>query len=214
MRLVVRRERPHPGAQLSPFEESVGWRYKVFATNTTIGQLAFLEARHRAHARVEDRIRQAKDTGLSRLSSREFDINTTRLTAVAIAADQTAWPRLLALREQPQRVSRVAVPAPCTRRRGLVRSGRRRQLQPPGPGPHRSSRPSPGSPRSRNRHDTAPPAHHQDFRDQQRSATRQCSTLAHPNPPKPPHRSLHPPPPNPMKDRGLTAEPDLASATR
>lgn len=50
MRVMVRRERPHPGAQLSLFEEAGGWRYPTFITNTQIGQLAFLEARHRAHA--------------------------------------------------------------------------------------------------------------------------------------------------------------------
>jgi len=64
MRLIVRRERPHPGAQLSLFEEADGYRYQVVATNTGVGQLAFLEARHRAHAWVEDRIRNAKDSGL------------------------------------------------------------------------------------------------------------------------------------------------------
>jgi hypothetical protein len=97
MRVIVRREHPHPGAQLSLFEEADGWRYQVFATNTKTGQLAFLEARHRAHARVEDRIRHAKDTGLGRLPSREFGINQAWLAAVAIAADLTAWLRLLAL---------------------------------------------------------------------------------------------------------------------
>ena len=48
MRVIVRRERPHPGAQLSLFEQRDGWRYEAFVTNTTAGQLAFLEARHRA----------------------------------------------------------------------------------------------------------------------------------------------------------------------
>ena len=87
MRVIVRRERPHPGAQLSLFEEADGWRYQAFATNTTVGALQFLEARHRAHARVEDWIRHAKDTGLGRLPSREYAINTAWLAAVAIAAD-------------------------------------------------------------------------------------------------------------------------------
>ena len=97
MRILVRRERPHPGAQLSLFEERDGWRYQAFATNTKIGQLAFLEARHRAHARVEDRIRHAKDTGLGRFPSREFKINQAWLACVAMAADLLAWLRLLAL---------------------------------------------------------------------------------------------------------------------
>ena len=96
MRVIVRRERPHPGAQLSLFEEADGYRYQAFVTNTPGGQLAFLEARHRAHARVEDRIRHAKDSGLRRFPSREFNINQAWLTLVQIAADLTAWTRLLA----------------------------------------------------------------------------------------------------------------------
>jgi hypothetical protein len=97
MRVVVRRERPHPGAQLSIFEERDGWRYQAFVTNTATGQLGFLEARHRAHARVEDRIRHAKGSGLGRFPSREFAINAAWLTAMAIAADLVAWLQLLAL---------------------------------------------------------------------------------------------------------------------
>jgi hypothetical protein len=97
IRVIVRREHPHPGAQLSLFEHRDGWRYQAFVTNTALGQVGFLEARHRAHARVEDRIRVAKDTGLSRFPSREYDINQAWLTLVAIAADLTAWLRLLAL---------------------------------------------------------------------------------------------------------------------
>ena len=71
MRVIVRRERPHPGAQLSLFEAADGWRYQAFATNTAVGQLGLLEARHRAHARVEDRIKAAKDTGLGRFPSHD-----------------------------------------------------------------------------------------------------------------------------------------------
>lgn len=97
MRVILRRERPHPGAQLSLFEERDGWRYQAFVTNATTGQLAFLEARHRAHARVEDRIRHAKDSGLGRFPSREFAINQTWLLLTQIAADLVAWTRLLAL---------------------------------------------------------------------------------------------------------------------
>jgi len=53
MRVLVRREGPHPGAQLT-FSDADGWRFQTFATDTEVGQLAQLEARHRAHARVED----------------------------------------------------------------------------------------------------------------------------------------------------------------
>jgi hypothetical protein len=103
MRIIVRRERPHPGAQLSLFEEADGWRYQLFATNTPprspgrLTQIAFLEARHRTHARVEDRIRTGKNTGLNHLPSASFDINQTWCLAVGIACDLLAWLRLLCL---------------------------------------------------------------------------------------------------------------------
>jgi hypothetical protein len=63
MRLVVRKERPHPGAQLR-FTELDGLRLTCFATDTKGGQLADLELRHRRRARCEDRVRSARDTGL------------------------------------------------------------------------------------------------------------------------------------------------------
>lgn len=132
MRVIVRRERPHPGAQLSIFEERDGWRYQAFVTNTATGQLAFLEARHRAHARVEDRIRHAKDTGLRRFPSRDFAINTAWLSAVAIAADLTAWLRLLALtgplaKAEPKALRYRLLHVPAR----LTRSARRRHLRIP-----------------------------------------------------------------------------------
>jgi Transposase DDE domain group 1 len=90
MRVIVRRERPHPGAQLS-FTDVDGWRFQAFATDTRVGQLAHLEARHRAHARVEDRIRCTKNTGLARLPSRQFAINAAWVELVLTAADLIAW---------------------------------------------------------------------------------------------------------------------------
>ena len=96
-RVIVRRERPHPGAQLDAFEEADGWRYTAFATDTPAGQLAHLDARHRAHARVEDRIRCAKDTGLGHFPSRSFAINSAWLTVVMLAVDLLAWTQHLLL---------------------------------------------------------------------------------------------------------------------
>jgi hypothetical protein len=43
----------HPGAQLDAFEERDGHRYTAHATDTTGGQLAHLDDRHRTHARIE-----------------------------------------------------------------------------------------------------------------------------------------------------------------
>jgi hypothetical protein len=96
-RVIVRRERPHPGAQLDAFEEADGWRYTAFATDTGFGQLAHLDARHRAHARVEDRIRCAKDTGLDHFPSRAFAINAAWLVVVMLAVDLIAWTQHLLL---------------------------------------------------------------------------------------------------------------------
>lgn len=135
MGVIVRRERPHPGAQLSLFEARDGWRYQALVTNTQAGQLAFLEARHRAHARVEDRIRHGKDSGLGRFPSREFAINQAWLTLTMIAADLTAWTRLLAL------TGDAAALAPCEPKAlryrflhtpaRLTHGGRRRRLRIP-----------------------------------------------------------------------------------
>ncbi|MGH8920941.1 MAG: transposase [Actinomycetes bacterium] len=70
MRVFARRERPHPGAQLTLFEAEDGWRYSLWATNRPaatrgwLGQVAYIDAAHRVQARVEDAIRTGKDTGL------------------------------------------------------------------------------------------------------------------------------------------------------
>jgi hypothetical protein len=74
MRVIVRKERPHPGAQLR-FTDADGLRLTAFATNTRRGQLADLELRHRRRARCEDRIRAAKSTGLQNLPLHGFDQN-------------------------------------------------------------------------------------------------------------------------------------------
>jgi hypothetical protein len=100
-RILIRRERPHPGAQLDVLEERDGWRYQCIATDTAAGQLAFLDARHRAHARVEDRIRCGKDTGLGRFPSRTFAINAAWLTVVMLAVDLLTWTQTLLLHDQP-----------------------------------------------------------------------------------------------------------------
>ncbi len=96
MRVIVRRERPHPGAQLT-FSDVDGWRFQAFATDTPVGQLAHLEARHRAHARVEDRIRCGKDTGLGRFPSRLFTINAVWLELALAAVDLLAWTQTMLL---------------------------------------------------------------------------------------------------------------------
>ena len=95
MRVIVRRERPHPGAQLR-FTDVEGYRLTAFVTNTTRGQLADLELRHRRRARCEDRIRIAKDTGLTNLPLQGFAQNRIWLLIVQLANDLIAWMGMLA----------------------------------------------------------------------------------------------------------------------
>ncbi len=102
MRVIVRKERPHPGAQLR-FEDVDGMRITAFVTNTTRGQLADLELRHRRRARCEDRIRLAKDTGLANLPLHSFAANRIWCAVVALASEITAWMQMLALPNHPAR---------------------------------------------------------------------------------------------------------------
>ena len=102
MRVIVRAERPHPGAQLR-FTDLDGNRLTAFVTNTRRGQLADLELRHRRRARCEDRIRCAKDSGLTNLPLHDFAQNEIWLAVVALALDITAWMQLLAFRNDPAR---------------------------------------------------------------------------------------------------------------
>ena len=98
-RFIVRREDPHPGAQLSLFDTIAGMRHQVMATDTPPGQgsIQFLEARHRSHARVEDAIRTGKDTGFGRFPSRQFAINQAWLELALTGIDLLAWTKTLLL---------------------------------------------------------------------------------------------------------------------
>jgi hypothetical protein len=102
MRLIVRKERPHPGAQLR-ITDLDGHRITAFVTNSSRGQLADLELRHRRRARAEDRIRAAKDTGLANLPLHDFAQNQIWCAIVALAGDLLAWMQTLALAEHPAR---------------------------------------------------------------------------------------------------------------
>jgi Transposase DDE domain group 1 len=73
-----------------------GPRITAFATNTTRGQLPDLELRHRRRARCEDRIRTAKDTGLTNLPLHDFAQNQIWCAIVALACELTAWMQMLA----------------------------------------------------------------------------------------------------------------------
>ena len=129
MRVIVRKERPHPGAQLR-FTDIDGHRFTCFATSTKSGQLADLELRHRLRARCEDRIRNAKDTGLRNLPLHGYAQNQIWCEIVALACELLAWTAMLALagparRWEPKRL-RLRI-FTCAGR--LVRGGRRLRLR-------------------------------------------------------------------------------------
>jgi hypothetical protein len=107
-RLIVRRERPHPGAQLS-FTDHDGYRFQAILTDQTDPDIAVLECRHRQHAHVEDRIRDDKDTGLSKFPFKEFTLNEVWLQIVLIAHDLIVWTQALVLtgelaKAEPKRI--------------------------------------------------------------------------------------------------------------
>jgi hypothetical protein len=134
MRVIARRERPHPGAQLR-LTDTDGWRITVFATNTPPGgpgtQLAQLELSHRRRARCEDRIRTLKDTGLRNLPLHDFAQNQIWLETVLLAGDLLAWTATLGLgahrAAEPKRL-RLRIFAVAAR---LIRTGRRTVLRLP-----------------------------------------------------------------------------------
>ena len=131
IRVIVRKERPHPGAQLR-FTDIDGHRFTCFATSTKGGQLADLELRHRRRARCEDRIRCAKDAGLRNLPLHGYAQNQVWCELVALACDLLAWMQTLALtgnarRWEPRRL-RLRI-FTCAGR--IVRGGRRLRLRLP-----------------------------------------------------------------------------------
>ena len=136
MRVFARRERPHPGAQLTLFEAGDGWRYSLWATNRPagtrgwLGQAAYIDAAHRVQARVEDAIRTGKDCGIGHFPSFDFGINAAWLTASMTGQILLAWLKLLALdgdlaKAEPKTL-RYRVLHSAAR---LVRGGRKRRLK-------------------------------------------------------------------------------------
>jgi hypothetical protein len=105
-RAICRRERPHPGARHKlGFTDAHGHRFQVFITNQPDPDPAILEARHRPHAHVEDRIRTAKATGLRNLPLFDFDANDVWLTLVIIAQTLVCWAQALLLDDHDLKVA-------------------------------------------------------------------------------------------------------------
>ncbi|MEU9480500.1 transposase [Streptomyces sp. NPDC048191] len=166
MRLIVRRVRPS-GRQmkkLTDFEKRTGWWYSISATSIRhlwgiagSHQIQFLDAFHRDHAEVEDRVRTNKTMDLANLPSTSWDVNTGWMLAANLACDLDAWFRLLTLHDhdelthaepQTMRFRLTAGPLPqrgpgrkttrTLRARGTRRS--RGVTRRPAPHPHRTLR--------------------------------------------------------------------------
>ncbi len=95
-RLICRRERPHPGAQLS-FTDHDGYRFQCVLTDQDDPDIAVLERRQRQRAHVENQIRDDKDTGLAKLPFKDFAMNQVWLELVLIAHNLLSWSRTLLL---------------------------------------------------------------------------------------------------------------------
>jgi hypothetical protein len=127
-RLICRRERPHPGAQLSLFDTSEGFRHTCFITNASALEIdaAALELRQRRHARVEDRVRCWKDCGLKNLPFASFTQNLTWVATSLVAGALIAWAQMTCLdgelkKAEPKTIRYRLLHVAAT----LVRHGRR-----------------------------------------------------------------------------------------
>ena len=107
-RLLVRRERAHPGAQLS-FTDHDGHRFQATLTDQPDPDIQLLERRQRERAHAEDHIRNDKDTGLRNMPFRDFEHNRVWLAITRIAHDLLVWTQRLLLtgelaRAEPKRL--------------------------------------------------------------------------------------------------------------
>ena len=111
LRYLVRRVKPsrRHAKKLTDFENKTGWRYQITVTSIeNLGRQAagshhvfFLDALHRQHAAVEDRVRTEKATGLRNLPFKHFKRNQAWMLAANIASDLLAYLQLLGLADEP-----------------------------------------------------------------------------------------------------------------
>jgi Transposase DDE domain group 1 len=95
-RLICRRERPHPGAQLT-FTDLDGHRFQCFITDRADPDIAALELLHRQHAQVEDAVKTLKATGAGYLPFHDFAANAAWFELALTAHDVMVFTQLLTL---------------------------------------------------------------------------------------------------------------------
>jgi hypothetical protein len=132
-RVLVRRV-PRPAGEQPKLGEHPDWRYGAFTTNTAIGQLQWLDARHRTQAHIEDKMKELKSCGADNLPSTDWHRNSAWLQLAALACTLNGWLRHLALdgtltKAEPKTLRYRLLGAPARH----VRHGRQRTLLiPPG----------------------------------------------------------------------------------
>ena len=114
-RLIVRRERPHPGAQFCVFDAE-GYRHTAFITDQDAEDIPALELRHRGRARVEDEIRCGKDTAMRNLPFAAFEHNQAWLELSSTPRPCSAGSAPSAWRASSPSPSPAAATAPAARR--------------------------------------------------------------------------------------------------
>lgn len=144
LRWIARRVKPsrRHKRNMTAYEKKTGWKYSVTCTNVPDTGMEgvpgshhpqFIDVLHRDHATVEtDGVRTAKAMGLRNLPSKTWQVNKGWVLAANIAADLTAWTRLLGFHDQPD--LRDAEPGTLRYRiwsipARLVRHARRRILK-------------------------------------------------------------------------------------
>jgi hypothetical protein len=112
LRWIVRRVKPSRRqiANLTAYEKKTGWRYSIICTNIADAGMPgvagshhpqYIDVAHREHAVVETGgVETAKAMGLRNLPSKSWQVNAGWVLAANIAADLTAWTRLLGLHDQ------------------------------------------------------------------------------------------------------------------
>ncbi|MDP9696801.1 UNVERIFIED_ORG: hypothetical protein J2X79_004384 [Arthrobacter globiformis] len=94
--IFLRAEPLHPGAQPTLLDLD-GHRITAFLTNSPRWHGPFLDARHRARGRCENRIKTLKNTGLGKLPFFDFAANQAWANIAALASNLVSWLQLTAL---------------------------------------------------------------------------------------------------------------------
>jgi hypothetical protein len=112
LRWIARRVKPsrRHRKNLTDREKKTGWKYSITCTNIPDGGIPgvpgshhpqYIDVLHRQHATVETGgVETAKALGLRNLPSKSWQVNKGWVLAANIAADLTAWTRLLGLHDQ------------------------------------------------------------------------------------------------------------------